>query len=203
LKLNGDDATQIATDLMRDGTTYRQVVSAAWLCLLALLAIIGPGNRAGWMDRLGLHPVRSIPVLVWTGLTALALAGTSVLLDPLMDETTREALRIMGEGVHSPFWFVAALVVAAPLLEELVFRGYAFSGLIGRTGPWGAILFPALIFTACHIQYGPAGLAYILAIGILLGTLRWQTGSVYPGIAVHMANNLVQAVVMLRDAAGP
>lgn len=197
-----DEATRVAPELMRDGTTYRQVVAAAWVCFLALLSIVGPRSRAGWMDRLGLHPCRGIGVVLWTGLTAALLAGVSVLLDPLMDETTREALEVMGEGVHSPFWFVAALVIAAPLLEELVFRGYAFSGLVGRLGPWGAILLPTMVFTICHVQYGLAGLAYIFAIGVLLGALRWTTGSVYPCIAVHMANNLVQALMMFRGADG-
>lgn len=197
---NGTQGVEgVAAELMRDGTAFRQIVAGAWICLLALLAICGPGTRAEWMDKLGLHPGRPVPTLLWTAAIAIIITGLSLGLDPLMDDRTSEALKVMAEGVHSPFWFIVALIIAAPLFEELVFRGYAFSGWIGKIGPWGAILLPSLIFALCHIQYGGIGLAYIFGMGALLGMLRWKTGSVYPCIALHLINNAVQAVEMFRD----
>lgn len=194
-----ENVEEASITLVRDGTIYRQIVAGAWVCLLALLAICGPGPRADWKEKLGLHIGRPIPTLLWTALIAALITGGSFALEGWTDGTTLKALKVMAEGVHSPFWFLVALVVAAPLFEELVFRGYAFSGWIGKIGPWGAILLPSLIFALCHIQYGAAGLAYIFGMGALLGVLRWKTGSVYPCIALHLINNAVQAVEMFRD----
>jgi membrane protease YdiL (CAAX protease family) len=94
------------------------------------------------------------------------------------------------------------VALVAPVSEELLFRGYAFSGWVGKMGPWGAILVPAVLFTACHIQYGWAGLLYVFIMGVTLGVLRWRTGSVYPGIAIHAAANLLSCIDVASRAWG-
>ncbi|MBE2180596.1 MAG: CPBP family intramembrane metalloprotease [Chthoniobacterales bacterium] len=186
--------------LVRNGVSLRHSVSAAWLTLLALLVICGPMSREGWIEKFGLRGFRGGAPWGWTALAGALLAGWAFVADPLMDARTKEAIELIAEGAHSPFWYLVALVVAMPLLEELLFRGYAFSGWIDKIGLWGAIGIPALIFTACHFHYGVTGLLTVLIMGLLLGILRWKTGSIYPCIGLHAANNLAMAVTMILAA---
>ena len=72
---------------------------------------------------------------------------------------------------------------AAPIAEELVFRG-AIQGLAKPLGRWQAVLFA--------LQHGtPAGMAYALVCGLALGALRERTGKVWPGMLLHTLNNLL------------
>lgn len=190
----GAMSDQIMITLTRDGTVFRQIVLAGWLCFLGLLIACGPQNRAGWQGKLGLHAVRWKPAILWTVGVGAAVTGVGYFAEPYMDGQSLEALKMIAEGVHSPVWFFLAVAVAAPIHEELIFRGYAFSGWVGKMGVWGAILVPALLFTICHVQYGWVGLLYVFLMGVGLGVLRWKTGSIYPCIALHMFNNFLHCL---------
>ena len=76
-----------------------------------------------------------------------------------------------------PLIFIAVVVVA-PITEEIAFRGFLFRGL---ARPGSASLErsrPDLgRMVAMHVQYDSAILAQIFRIGLLLGWLRWASGS--------------------------
>ena len=78
--------------------------------------------------------------------------------------------------------------VAAPVVEELVFRG-AVQQLAQPLGKGQAICLQAVLFALQHA--GPAGMAYALVCGLVLGTIRSRTGSVWPGMLLHTLNNLL------------
>lgn len=90
------------------------------------------------------------------------------------------------------------LIVLAPVLEEIVFRGLLFATL--RRGlPFGAAaITSALVFALGH-GYGGAGLASVFWMGVVLAWVYEKTGSVVPGMIVHGASNLlaVLAVILL------
>ncbi len=87
---------------------------------------------------------------------------------------------------------VVAVVIVAPLWEELLFRGFLFRGLCAsRAGPTGAIVFTSAIWAAVHLQYDWYGVAQVFAIGLVLGWLRLRSGSTLLTTALHMAANLV------------
>ncbi len=93
-------------------------------------------------------------------------------------------------------WLLAiALVVAAPLAEELVFRGFMFRGLASsRVGVLGAILIPSVIWALMHVQYSPFYILHIFIIGVVLGWLRWRSGSTTLTLILHGIINLVALV---------
>ncbi len=78
------------------------------------------------------------------------------------------------------------IVIVAPVVEELMFRGLGFT-LLAPFGQGAAILITAALFGVGHGLFGLALAA--TAIGLGLGYLRSRTASVYPGIAVHVAIN--------------
>jgi membrane protease YdiL (CAAX protease family) len=97
-------------------------------------------------------------------------------------------------GTHG--WKVAVLFVlaaiAAPLTEELVFRGGIFSALAGSCGTVWSGAITTILFTVAHLQeslgYLP-GLLIILAVAVALILLRVRYRSIRPGILLHVLFN--------------
>lgn len=185
---------EAVSSLVSGGATFLISINAVWISFLALLAVCRPSNRKDWENRLGLKPCAPGPAVAWSCLALVITWGAGWALHPLMDERTNEAMEFMALGRYSPGLFFAAVALAAPVVEELLFRGYAFSGWIQKMGFWGTALISSLLFTLCHIQYGFTGLFFIFVFGLALAALRWKTGSVYPPMAVHFANNLAHCL---------
>ena len=92
---------------------------------------------------------------------------------------------------------VAAIAVSAPIVEEIAFRGYLFPALSGWRGPWVGALLTAILFGAAHVlALPPAFLAGAAVFGFGACLLRWFTGSLLPGIAVHSLNNAIVLAVL-------
>jgi uncharacterized protein len=90
------------------------------------------------------------------------------------------------------------LVVAAPLAEEFIFRGFIFPGLLSsRLGPTGAIALTALAWGGLHVQYDLYGMATVGASGILLGWVRWRTGSLWLCVMLHALMTVVATVEVM------
>lgn len=85
---------------------------------------------------------------------------------------------------------VLAVVVVAPLLEELLFRGWVQPRLMRRFGDPAGFAITAVGFAALHLD-APQVAPPILALALALGWLRLRTGSVWPGVLAHMINNAV------------
>lgn len=98
----------------------------------------------------------------------------------------------------APFLANAAVVtLVAPFIEELLYRGLGFGLLTPFVGPVAAILITGVAFGLAHGLV--LGLPVLTVFGVTLAWLRWQTGSVVPGMVVHALFNglaLTVAVVM-------
>jgi membrane protease YdiL (CAAX protease family) len=82
--------------------------------------------------------------------------------------------------------------VLAPIAEEVFFRGFFFTALRNRFGPWPAALATGVVFGAVHFGSAPAGYLVPLGfLGVVLCLVYWQTGSLYPCIGLHALNNAV------------
>lgn len=97
-----------------------------------------------------------------------------------------------------------ALVVFPPIAEEILIRGYLYSGLRVAMRFVPALLVTSLFFAAAHLQPGNAtGLLWGAAINtfllsVILVYLREKTGALYAGIIVHAANNTVAFLVLFH-----
>lgn len=106
--------------------------------------------------------------------------------------------RLTQQARYAPFtilFTLLAAVVVAPICEEVFFRGYLFGGLLRGINVWLATLISALLFTLVHGDIGSAVPLFI--IGLILPILRWRTGSLWPGVALHSVNNLIAALTVL------
>jgi len=84
---------------------------------------------------------------------------------------------------------------AAPLGEEVFFRGYALPALRKSLGPLAAILISAALFALLHMD--PVGFVGLMEIGALLAALRWWSGSIWAAILAHAVNNGVAGTAFL------
>jgi membrane protease YdiL (CAAX protease family) len=146
-------------------------------------------------DYLGLHWVGWPRTLAASGLLLLLAAASDTvtwLLDkpivpPFMEDVWRTA------GFLPLLWL--AVIVAAPLSEELYFRGFLYRGLAASPlRPLGAILLTSLFFAVIHLQYDLFGIGLVFVGGLFLGTVRWWTGSTALTILLHALMNLVATV---------
>lgn len=86
------------------------------------------------------------------------------------------------------------IAVAAPFIEETLFRGLLFGSLRPYFGCWTAIMISAAIFSALHFEVVGFFPRFVLGIG--LGYLYVKHDSIFPSVGLHALNNLL-AVIMI------
>ena len=86
---------------------------------------------------------------------------------------------------------VLAIVVVAPVVEEALFRGFLLPGLAASIlGAPGAIALTSVAWALLHAQYQPFYLLQIIALGVVFGWLRLQSGSTVLTMLLHGLLNL-------------
>jgi membrane protease YdiL (CAAX protease family) len=123
---------------------------------------------------------------------AIAWDGLTYLLDrPIIPEFM---LRAYETAYFVPLLWLA-IVIAAPLAEELFFRGFLFESVrYTRLGVTGAVVITSLLWAVIHLQYGPYEITTVFILGLILGVARLITGSIYTPIVMHGLVNLVATV---------
>jgi membrane protease YdiL (CAAX protease family) len=108
-------------------------------------------------------------------------------LQEISDE--QETFELIAQGI--------LVVIAAPVSEELFFRGFLFGGLRGRTSFWPAALISGILFGAIHLLGGSwEVIPPLAAFGVLLAWLYERTGSLGPPMLMHaLQNGIAFAVV--------
>ena len=109
-----------------------------------------------------------------------------------------EVMQTIYSTADSKILLWLAMVVAAPLFEEFLFRGFLFQGLRRSVlGGSGAVVITAAVWASIHQQYDLLGMLSIFAIGIVLGLARWRSGSILLPIALHAMTNLVATIQVM------
>jgi CAAX protease family protein len=88
------------------------------------------------------------------------------------------------------------LVVAAPIVEEMLFRGLIYRGLEAKFGAFPTIAFTSVLFGLVH--YPGFGWPRVIAagcLGVVFGLMRWRTGTTTASIVAHTAVNFTAASV--------
>jgi membrane protease YdiL (CAAX protease family) len=90
-------------------------------------------------------------------------------------------------GILPLYWFVA--VVVAPVAEEIVFRGFLFRGLMSQSQII-TVSTTSLVWALTHVGMAWSIKLQIVLLGLLLGWMRWRSGSVFPPMLMHGLWNL-------------
>lgn len=159
-------------------------------------------RKSGRMRGLGLTDFGRMPFAHATGLAILLVIAAMVFnfiyatyLIPgigMQDEMAK----ILSAIPRTPFnisLLVFAIAIMAPIVEEVLFRGFLQNALTKYVPIWAAILLSSFLFAVVHLQlYAIPGL---MSLSIAFGYLYHRTGSLRTNIILHMANNAFALLV--------
>lgn len=80
-----------------------------------------------------------------------------------------------------------AIVVAAPIFEELIFRGIILDGLLSSQTPTKAIVISSILFGVVHLN--PWQFVSAFMIGVFSGWVYYKTKNLTLSILIHFVNN--------------
>lgn len=126
---------------------------------------------------------------MWALFLGIEAAGYMKWMESLGVETVQNTVKLLQES-QDPLvlgLMVAAAVIAAPLCEEIVFRGYFYPVLKKFGGAWPAAVCSSLVFAAAHGSL--TALLPLFLFGGLLVFIYEKTGSIWAPIAVHFCFN--------------
>lgn len=161
-------------------------ITAMSLTLLGFLFYRSARRGRNVMPRFSLRGLN--PILLLWGI--LLVAAVSVVLEPLM-ALLPEVPDVYGRG----FWTFVTLVVAAPLFEEVIFRGIILESTRLRYGVVAAWLVSSLIFGLVHMN--PAVVVNASVMGLVLGFIYIASGSLWSVIILHAFNNATSYLLLL------
>lgn len=185
---------------------------------ITISAVISYGPSVGWLyyvrRRWGAGRFETVGWrfrwvdLAWGPITWLSAIGVQLVLAAfvlLFDIPLSSNVESISEADADRAYLVAtaiAAVVAAPIVEELVFRGLVLRGLLSRTGPVVAVALQGVLFGVAHVDpvrgVGNLGLAIVLSgVGIALGTAAYLTRRLGPAVIAHAIFNGVVVAILL------
>lgn len=174
--------------LYKTGTAVGALVQDGFMLVLVFgiaggAALFALRNPRSWWRAVGLALLALTVIgLVAAGLEQLLHAGQEQGLTPDRWDPSRKGAYTLN------FVVIAAFV---PIVEEITFRGVGYS-LLRRWGAPVAIIGTAVAFALAHglVQ----GFPTLLVFGAALAWLRYRTGSIIPGIAVHATFNAISLI---------
>lgn len=155
---------------------------------MAIAAHSGAATIALILTRLGVRRFRVGNALKWIGALILAYLVFNAVYVAVFGEPHQEDI---AEGFGAVPVQVILIVILAPISEEICFRGMLYGGLRTRLPAVPAALVGGLLFGGLHAFTGISAVPPLIVFGFLLCLLYEKTGSVVPGILLHMLNNSV------------
>jgi sodium transport system permease protein len=113
-----------------------------------------------------------------------------------VNQQVAEQLEQMLSGDVSLGRLLLVIAVVPAICEELAFRGFILSGLRHLGHKWRAIILTSIFFGVTHPVFQQSLVASIM--GLVLGFIAVQGGSIIPCIVFHMVHNSL-AVLMPRQ----
>ena len=174
-------------------------VAVPWVSLLGWPILVaklkGNGARIDFGLSINLDVIRTGVV---GGLCALAVGAIVARISIYFLGPLSSTAGDIGSSLHGPVRVIFALLalIAAPICEEIAFRGLVF-GSFARllSSPRIANLIAAIAFSLFHFE--PKRFFILLAIGFVLGEVRIRTQRTSASAIAHMVNNLPSAVMLL------
>ncbi len=176
-------------DLSTTATALAQLglVAAFLLTPMAIAAWRGAADVGEILRRLGVRAFRA-SALKWMAATVGAYLVFAALYSTLITQPEQEDI---AESFGPVPVQIVLIVFGAAIAEELLFRGFLFGGLREKLPRYQAALIAGLIFGALHALTGISAVPPLIAFGFFLCLLYEKTGSILPGIILHMLNNSV------------
>jgi uncharacterized protein len=178
----------LATTLLYESLLVTVVGGSTQQTLPGLLRALGLDR----FDVAGLWRPGLAVIACYLGVAGYVLLVQALGIDFLTPNPTVPDAITRDAGAAAVGWVLA--VIAAPLSEELFFRGFMFGGLL-RWGFWPAAALSAGAFTLAHLD--PGSIIPFFGIGLVMAWLYWRRGSLWDSIAFHCIFNFISFALLL------
>jgi hypothetical protein len=183
-------------DFGGDGVAVALIIFISTPLQVLLLVLFSQRRGGNALAYLGLTlPRRSEVKFGVAAIAGLIVAGNILswflgknIVTPFQNDIFRTAAEA---GVLPVLFLLAAVVVLTPIGEETLFRGFLYRGWLQTPrDTWPVIIATALLWAIIHVQYDWYVTGQIFAFGLLLGWIRWCTGSTLLTILLHALINM-------------
>jgi sodium transport system permease protein len=171
-----------------------------WLLMRWQGVAIDQGFRWSRFTPVGVLGGVLLGIASWPWVFEIVIAGQQLGWGGLTEKLSQDGqvrqqvARLLAGWKEIPVWMiVVALGIVPGICEELFFRGFLFRGLQTRFRPWITIGLTAILFGVFHvILAGGVAIERVLPstlMGLLLGWVAYRSGSVLPGMLLHVLHN--------------
>ena len=183
-------------DFSGDGVAVALIIFVSTPIQLMLLATFAQRKGVNAAVYLGLTlPRRSEVVFGVAVVVSMIIAGNTLswllgqnIITPFQKDIFRTA---DAAGWLALLLLCIGVAAVTPIGEEILFRGFLYRGWLQKPGDaWPVIVATALLWAIIHVQYDWYVTGQIFAFGLLLGWIRWCTGSTILTILLHAVINL-------------
>jgi membrane protease YdiL (CAAX protease family) len=177
------------------------IASAALLlevlvCLPMIWFFAGLRRGISAVDYLGLRRIKVKTLLLWLGIDFVFLLVTELIRYAFGLPQSQNDAGLYTTSRILPLFFIG-IVVFAPAFEELLFRGFMLRGYSrSPIGPAAAVVVTAALWTSLHAGAGAYDLVVIFAGGLLFGSARLKTGSLWTTLVMHAFWNAIAFVTI-------
>lgn len=182
---------------------FLAIVLAEGLLVWLIVRFVRAGGIG--LERIGFARLKlpdlwlpAVALVVYFGLL-IGLVSLLQVLVPGLDTQQKQDIGFKDvQGLGQLALVFLALVVAAPIAEETLFRGFLYSGLRQRYTVVVSTLLTSLLFGAAHLSGGEQGASLLwiagidtMLLSITLCYLREKTGRLWAPILLHAMKNCV------------
>lgn len=201
----GQNVSELAARAGSDGDFIAIGAWAGALVAVPLIFLVAKWQASTTAaDLLGCKAPTARQIVAWLGGLLLFVAVSDGLTLLSGREIVPRVMQDVYASANAPILLWATLIVAAPLFEELLFRGLLFQALLDtRLKAAGAVVITSLVWSAVHVQYDLYGIASIFAGGLLLSAARYATGSVFLCMLMHATMNLIATLEVIWVSRSP
>jgi membrane protease YdiL (CAAX protease family) len=188
-------------EALRGNVVFSTIIISNLISVAAILLIVLIKGYA-LKDYMAFYRVQLATVFKWLGILAAFVILTEGAAALLRLDFGGDSMLALYHATDSLWLFWVAAVLAAPLFEEVMFRGFLFRGFQASfLGTGGTIVLTALLWAAMHVQYNLYGMGLIAATGVLFGTARARTGSLVVPMALHATLNFSDLLLFAMGGA--
>ncbi|MFV1976947.1 MAG: lysostaphin resistance A-like protein [Candidatus Scalindua sp.] len=191
-----NDIESIINSVQYDGTYVAfATFSTLILCGVMIVGSVDLKKHSCIKEYLGLKKVSLKTLGFWMLVVTLFMIISDSLTLILGKDVVPEFMSRIYSSTEYMWFLWLAIIVAAPVFEELFFRGFLLPGFSASfIGPVGAVIITSALWAVIHLQYEIYLLITIFVLGIVLGIARLKTGSVILTIGMHSFINLVASI---------
>lgn len=191
LQAQGRPVTDIAQALFEGDLLSVAIMGGFIACLLTTYIAIKFKDGSNVYDYLALRLFAFNTLPKWVLGLILIWVVAGFILASMPDNQNSAFMLEIYQSAKSSWLLYLAAVIAAPIYEEVFFRGFLFKGLrSSRLGASGSIILTSLCWAVIHMQYDYVYISTIFVLGLYLGYARYRSNSLLLPIFLHMLFNL-------------